>query len=61
MTPEKAQIKMAEINVQNCQECGKDNWTYPLIEIVCKHSKKSFWLCRDCAMELRDLITEMIK
>lgn len=61
MKAEKPQIRIGEIIVQNCQECGKDNWTYPSIEIICKHSKKSLWLCRGCAIELSDLITEMVK
>ena len=38
--------------VEQCWECGRDNWQHYLFEISFKHKKKSIWLCIKCYSEL---------
>lgn len=38
------------IHVEICDECHKDNWKYPLLEI--RIGNKQIWLCNGCLLEL---------
>lgn len=61
MKTERQNQKVVTIIVENCFECGKDNWQHFLYEIKFENRRETVWLCPNCVGKLVKMLEELIK